>query len=361
MWQGAALAVAAACAHTCIDALRKHGAQRIPPDQLVALVGVLDAVLSCSFVAGFGRDSVVHIHHFWKFVVAVLTSSIFLLYSKVLYQRAIQIAPLSLTIPYLSFSPALLLLTAYVILGETPSHLGLLGVGVVTAGGYLLSLKNTKVSSPKHKDEDSRESLQIIEIKLFSSAGPAGADGRWDSDAESLTIKTKPLRKFKQFLNVAARPLVALQNEPGSVSMLLVAAISSVTASLDKLGVISASSISVYFAVQRFVIGVACLSYLLIYARGAFTHFSSSAPLLLTISTLELAAVVFFLKALDYLFVSYVVAIKRCNILFSVLAGGLLFKEKITGRLPYVLAMLAGMLLIVAEPGHHRLHSHVNH
>jgi drug/metabolite transporter (DMT)-like permease len=117
-WQGAALAVAAACAHAVIDALRKHGARHIPPDHLVALVGVLDALLSCSFVAGAGREHMVRIEHFNTFVVAVLASSSILLGSKVLYQRAIALAPLSMTIPYLSFSPAMLLLTAYVILGE---------------------------------------------------------------------------------------------------------------------------------------------------------------------------------------------------------------------------------------------------
>jgi drug/metabolite transporter (DMT)-like permease len=370
MWQGATLALAAACAHTGIDALRKHGAQRIPADQLVALVGVLDSLLSVSFVAGFGAEHMVHIQHLPRFIMAVLASSSILLFSKVLYQRALHMAPLSLTIPYLSFSPAILLLTAYLILGEVPSASGLLGVAIVTAAGYLLGRHGPAAKDKdKDKEEDPREDdasqqLQVIEIKLYSGGGGgggggSGAGGAWGEAGagNSLTIKAPRLRMLAAR---ALRPLQLLHNEPGCVAMLAVAFLSSITASLDKLGVVSAASISVYFATQRLLMGLACLAYLLLRARGAFAHFASSAPLLLAISSLELAAVVLFLKALDYLFVSYVVAIKRSNILLSVLVGGLVFKESIASRLPYVLAMLAGMLLIVAEPGHHRLHSSVN-
>jgi hypothetical protein len=247
-----------------------------------------------------------------------------------------------------------------------PSPTGLLGVGIVTAGGFLLSVRQGHSAVAKDKDEDEEKqddcspgAVQLIEIKLFSGGGGGGAAGAWESAAggDSLTIKAPRLRKLAAR---ALRPLRLLQREPGCLAMLAVAGLSSVTASLDKLGVVSASSISVYFATQRLCIGLACLGYLLARARGAFAHFVSSGGLLLAISALELAAVVLFLTALDHLFVSYVVAIKRVNILLSVLIGGVVFKESIASRLPYVVAMLAGMLLIVAEPGHHRLHSSVN-
>lgn len=44
------------------------------------------------------------------------------------------------------------------------------------------------------------------------------------------------------------------------------------------------------------------------------------------------------------------VAIKRANVLLSVLVGGLVFKENIMRRVPYVLLMLCGMTCIVLDP-----------
>lgn len=44
------------------------------------------------------------------------------------------------------------------------------------------------------------------------------------------------------------------------------------------------------------------------------------------------------------------VAIKRSNVLMSVMVGGLVFRESITRRLPYVILMLAGMICIIVDP-----------
>lgn len=60
--------------------------------------------------------------------------------------------------------------------------------------------------------------------------------------------------------------------------------------------------------------------------------------------------------------VSYMVAIKRINVLLSTLVGCVMFNERIGRRMPYILLMLLGMLLIVLQPGHEALHhSHHTH
>jgi len=59
-----------------------------------------------------------------------------------LYQRALQISPLSLTIPYLAFTPLFLLFMAWGLLGETPSLLGFLGVLLIALGGGALQRNN---------------------------------------------------------------------------------------------------------------------------------------------------------------------------------------------------------------------------
>ncbi|KXZ44269.1 hypothetical protein GPECTOR_70g500 [Gonium pectorale] len=145
----------------------------------------------------------------------------------------------------------------------------------------------------------------------------------------------------------------AWQQEPGTVLIIGVAIIWSVTASLDKLGVITAPSIWVYFAVQRLAIGVASLAYILAISPRLLLLLRDHFWVLLAVSAMELAAVVFFLLAVQHLLVSYVVAIKRCNVLFSTLLGALIFRESVRSRLPYIFLMLLGMMLIVLEPGAH--------
>jgi len=62
----------------------------------------------------------------------------------VLYYRAINLAPLSLTLPYIAFTPAFVLGTGYLILGEVPNSWGALGVGCITLGCYILNIDTRK-------------------------------------------------------------------------------------------------------------------------------------------------------------------------------------------------------------------------
>lgn len=87
------------------------------------------------------------------FIFSAFMSAALRLLSLLLYQSAIQLAPLSSTVPYLSLSPAMLLVTAYLLIGEQPSWPGLVGVMVVTVGGYLLAFSS---ASPNTKKSDER-------------------------------------------------------------------------------------------------------------------------------------------------------------------------------------------------------------
>jgi drug/metabolite transporter (DMT)-like permease len=51
---------------------------------------------------------------------------------------AIRDHPLSLTLPYLAFTPVFVIAVAWVLLGEEVSPLGAAGVGLVVAGGVAL-------------------------------------------------------------------------------------------------------------------------------------------------------------------------------------------------------------------------------
>ncbi len=119
---GVAWSLAGACAHTGIDALRKLGSGRIWPADLVALVAVFDAVISVVFVTVFEGWQPLQVQHPQKFTTVMLCSSGLLLLSKLMYQKALHVAPLSLTVPYLSFTPAILVLVAYVLVGEVSAQ-----------------------------------------------------------------------------------------------------------------------------------------------------------------------------------------------------------------------------------------------
>jgi hypothetical protein len=95
------------------------------------------------------------------FLFSAFMSAALRLVSLLLYQTAIQLSPLSVTIPYLSFTPAMLIVTAYLMIGEQPSWPGLIGVTVVTIGGYLLAFSSTRAQSKKCDE--------IVELSRVSS------------------------------------------------------------------------------------------------------------------------------------------------------------------------------------------------
>ncbi len=67
-----------------------------------------------------------------------------------LFLSAIKMADLSLTLPLLAFTPVLTILTAALLLGESISWTGGIGIALVTAGAYLLNgdLVNRSVLAP---------------------------------------------------------------------------------------------------------------------------------------------------------------------------------------------------------------------
>ena len=75
---------------------------------------------------------------FWlSFVISVPINIL----AYLLYLYAIKISPLSLSIPFLAFTPAFMILTGFFILAETINFWGGLGIGLIVLGGYILHFK----------------------------------------------------------------------------------------------------------------------------------------------------------------------------------------------------------------------------
>ncbi len=78
---------------------------------------------------------------FWGWVAALVPLEIL---AMALYMRAIVIAPLAHTLPYLAFTPVFVTVVGEWVLGERIPPLGLLGVGLVTLGAYLLNIEHLR-------------------------------------------------------------------------------------------------------------------------------------------------------------------------------------------------------------------------
>jgi len=107
LYAGIAFASAAALANSAIDTTRKIASSYVPASPLVALPALLEALIACVAIAMASWPSKVDLSGLDLKTLALVTllSSILQLYAKLLFQKALSLAPLSLTIPYLSCTP----------------------------------------------------------------------------------------------------------------------------------------------------------------------------------------------------------------------------------------------------------------
>ena len=208
----------------------------------------------------------------------------------ILYTRALKLSPLNLTLPLLSLTPLLLLVVPFLILGERISGCGAAGILLIAAGGYLLN-------------------------------GKRGQGG--------------PLAPFR-----------ALFAQKGSLCMLCVAAIYSITATLGKRAI--AASSPLFFAACYIPLLVLVISPVALYkGKGELRQMARNG----TLSASALPALFYVIQALTHVYainltnVAYMIAVKRLSLLFGVLYGRCLFQE--TGGVLATLIMLAGVFLIV--------------
>eukprot|EP01023_Acetabularia_acetabulum_P036172 TRINITY_DN3422_c0_g1_i2.p2 TRINITY_DN3422_c0_g1~~TRINITY_DN3422_c0_g1_i2.p2 ORF type:complete len:134 (+),score=12.67 TRINITY_DN3422_c0_g1_i2:238-639(+) len=114
-WKGFLFAGLAAVSHSGIDAFRKAGSKRMSSEQMVALVAILDALISnlYAWLSGCYNDLSFLTNR--TFLLAVLMASTVRLASGFMYQHALQLSAISVTVPYLAFTPALLLFTGFLL------------------------------------------------------------------------------------------------------------------------------------------------------------------------------------------------------------------------------------------------------
>lgn len=210
--------------------------------------------------------------------------------STLLFFRAMQVSPISLCMPYISFTPVFLIVTGYLMLGELPARVKLIGVLLIFVGSI------------------------VMHRQLFTAG--------W-------------LEPFK-----------AIWRERGCFYMLVVGFINAITNPIDKklVGMTDAFTQGCSFG-----IGMVVFFSVLALARGADTGkvIRAVPGWAMLAGALEAVALLFQLSSHNYIDVVITISIKRAGIILTVLLGWLVFKERDIGdKLIAASVMLVGVLII---------------
>lgn len=225
---------------------------------------------------------------FWIWLAILVPAEII---AMVFYMKAIRDYPLSLTVPYLAFTPVFAIFTSQWLLGEQISLYGFIGIILIIAGAWLLNVPETgKVSIYK-----------ILE------------------------------------------PFKSIYRNRGSRYMLLAAVIYSLTASGGKyaMSYMPASQFgSFYFA----SVGLVAI---LIFSRTAIGDIRRNLLPSFFVAALMAIMVYLHFMALDLVEVAYMISVKRTSMLFGIIFGVLFFKERhLAMHLFAASMMLAGVFVI---------------
>jgi drug/metabolite transporter (DMT)-like permease len=207
-----------------------------------------------------------------------------------LHFRAVYLSPLSLTMPFLGFTPVFVILTGDILLGESINTPGTIGILLVVAGGYVLNLGSAR----------------------YGLLGP----------------------------------IRAIFREPGSALMLLVAALYGLTAVGGKILILHSSPL--FGPLLMFALLGPLFTIILAAARKISLKTITRRPVLgAGAGILLFVEILCHNFAISLVAAAYMVTIKRMAGIFSVLYGRYLFGEKdVFFRLLGTLIMTAGAAVI---------------
>ncbi len=283
MW----LAIVASIGFVILDVLRKVLGCRLPSWKVVLGINTGSGFLLLGVVGYEGLPEFDLL-----FVVLASLEAVGFAVTSFLYVQAVSLSPLSLTIPYLSFTPLVSALTALLLLGEVPSFRGWAGISLLFLGGILL-----------HQEK-------------------GGGLLRWF---------TAPLR------------------EPGSARMLIVAAVWGITTSIDKIAIRHGSE-ALLAAWMSILSAVLILMFRPRFGDGGNVRTSRfrTGPWLLAAAGVAGVAVLAQFYAYRTTLVAYVEAVKRAGGFLSALLGVVAFREgHCRRRITAAALMLVGVLLIL--------------
>lgn len=208
-----------------------------------------------------------------------------------LFVRSIQLSDISLVMPLVAFTPVFILGVEFVVLGELPAGMGLIGILLIVFGAYVLNVRK-------------------------------GMGGIFE-------------------------PMTTLLRDRGAVLMLIVAALWSISATVEKITV-GESSPAFYLTALAVGFAIAFLPVVATRVEEPLQKLRQQWWRLAGAGLLTGAMAGFQMHAIEMTpLVNYVVSIKRAGMLVSVLVGWLFFKEKnIMFRLIGAALMVGGVAMI---------------
>jgi drug/metabolite transporter (DMT)-like permease len=235
---------------------------------------------------GFGAD--------WdpraKFLLCLFLDGSLLAMAMLYYVRALQVSDLSISVPFLAFTPVLLIPTGYLLLHEIPDARQILGVVLVVCGAVSMNKQ--------------------------------------------------------AFRNGLLGPVKAIFLDRGSRSMLFVAVLFSVTNPIDKMIVLMSDPVTAAFGYGITTLLIYTIL-LLAYRRSPGPSLRSAPGWIVMAGILYATTQLLQFTSHRYIDVVLTITIKRAGILLSVLAGWLIFRERhIEDRLAAAFAMMCGAILI---------------
>lgn len=211
----------------------------------------------------------------------------------VFYIKALRISPLSLTLPFLSLTPVFLILVSFLILGEKVSLKGGIGIAFLAAGSYTLNIHEIRKG--------------IVE------------------------------------------PFKAITKEKGSLLMIGVALIYSITSSLGKMAIEHSSPL--FFGATYFIVlTIVFTPIALIMGRNDIKKFIQAKQYksLYFPGLFYSIMIASHMIAISLTKVAYMISLKRTSLIIGIIYGYFLFKEKnIKERFSGALLMFIGFVMIV--------------
>ena len=225
-----------------------------------------------------------------EFWIVLIISAIFLGFNTILYMKAVKLTDVSLIMPLYSLVPLFVLISSPFIIKEIPSIYGFIGILLIVIGSYVLNI---------HKNQHGY------------------------------------LTPFKNLLT-----------HNGVRIMLLVCIIWALNSNLDRMGLTYSSAL--FWLVSTNILMTIILLPITIYKAGdKLKQIPKKLSRLLPISICSACEVGFYMVAIQFTLLVYVISVKRFSILIGVLLGCLIFKEKnIQQRMIGAIIMLAGIIII---------------
>ena len=226
---------------------------------------------------------------FWAFLASIPLNGVAFL----LHMLAIKQSPLSLTLPYLAFTPVFMIVTGFIFLDEIPNIYGIGGIFCICIGSYILNLR----------------------------------PGKW-------TV----LGPFKFFLK-----------ETGSWVMLIVAFLYNFAAVIGKMAILHSSPL--FFSVSFFsVFNLVMVLFLFSIGKIKLKKFSQEPIKGVLVGCFLFSHMVLHAFAVSMVTAAYMISVKRLSVLFGIIYGWILFKEKdIMIRLSGTFFMMVGAVLIILK------------